>query len=373
MDVGGLPKTGRVVRYRRSWGAASVRIVLELLAVSVVAIAVGGALSANPAIAPLMSVVVGVSLVALAVPVILQPSVNRSAHREIRDALNAVGASPHTKPLYDVRGARARHSCVVLAPENSEHTGPLCRIAERAGLRPMPMQRPTHAAALRESVRQLRDCALVLADLSQVDADVEYLLGVAHGLGRKTLLASAEEQTAQRGTPVHRFAATYAEAAELTTAVETALRDPLYQGPVAAVLADDWVFGDNLAGRRVLAFVIDAAISVGLAWAYLVWRAVPDDAIAAGLTLSFGSVLALMGYRFLSLALVGTTPGMAAVGLRVIDVDGRRLLRPSQALGRSFATYVAMLPFFGAALMALFGPRYQTLEDALSGTRVVKR
>jgi uncharacterized RDD family membrane protein YckC len=370
---------GHIVRYRRSWRAATVRIVFELLAVAVVAVVVGGTLAADPRLAAVtawLPVVVGVALVAIAAPVILQPSVNRAARRELKDALRGALASPASmaRPSYKLRGGRAADACVVLAPEGSERCIRLVRAAERVGLRPVSMLRPTHGGALRESIRQLRDAALVLVDLSGIDRDVEYLLGIAHGLGRKVVLTCDGECAAQRGAPVHRLPTAGADSPALTSAVEAALREPQHQGPVAAVLADDWVFGDDVAGRRIIGFLIDAALSGALAWGFLVWRAVPlGDPVDVGLAAFQAGLLILIGYQFLSLAIAGTTLGMAFVGLRVIDADGRRLLTPGQALGRSLATYAALMPLLGTALAALFGPRYQILEDALSGTRVVRR
>lgn len=373
-----VPHAGRVVRYRRSWPAAMPRIVLEMLAVGACAFLLANALYADPRLAGLMpwlSFVAGFCLLAVATPVIVQPSVSRQAHREIRDGLREILASPHTLGHASRRFARkrGRHSCIVLATEDSERAVSLCRVAERAGLASLTMQRPTGEARLRQSIRQLRDADLVVADVSQPDADVDYLIGVAHGLGRKVVLTAEGERAPLRGTPIWRFAAADGDSGDLRSAIEAALRDPLHQGPAAAVLADDWVFGEQLAGRRALGFLLDATVSTGLAFGYLAWHdTLPSDAIAATFELFQAGLFALVAYQFVSLVLAGTTPGMALAGLRVIDADGRWLLSSGQALGRSVATYVAVFPF-SAALLALFGPRYQTLEDVLSGTRVVRR
>lgn len=141
---------------------------------------------------------------------------------------------------------------------------------------------------------------------------------------------------------------------------------------VAALLANHWVFGESLTARRVVAFLLDAALSIMVAFVILEWRrAVPAGALEIASALFVPALVILVVYRFLCFALAGATLGMAVLGLRLADADGGQL-RPGQALGRSVATFVACLPF-AAVLAAVFGPRYEVLEDSLSGTRVVRR
>jgi uncharacterized RDD family membrane protein YckC len=143
------------------------------------------------------------------------------------------------------------------------------------------------------------------------------------------------------------------------------------QGPVATLLANQLVFGDRLTVPRSLAFLLDLGLCAGLAWAYLDWQnGWPADGFEQVVSVLQATVVILVLYRFVCLALTGTTLGMRLLRLRLVDVDGDPPTL-SQALGRSVATYLVILPF-AATLGALFAPRYQVLQDMLSETRVVR-
>ena len=373
----GPPSTaGRAVQYQRSWRAALLRIVLETMAVGLVAVLIIGPMRADPQFAAASSWlfwVAGLGLVALAAPVIVQPSVNREARDQMKGALEAILSTAPARPKRSRLPGRRPAGVAILQPTQSRDGPFLADVVRGLGLEPRPLAALTSARALRAAVRDLHEAPLVVADVSTLDADVEYLLGVAHGLGRKVVLVSREPRASTRDAPVHRFTSgSAASAAELAQSFADAHRSPFGQGPVAALLADRWVFGDRLTDRRTIAFFLDAALSAAIAFAYLLWKdLLPAESVERGVALFQATILAFILYRFLCLALSGTTVGMALVGLRLVNADGGPV-RLSQALGRSVALYAALLPF-GSALAALFAPRYQVLEDALSGTRVVTR
>jgi uncharacterized RDD family membrane protein YckC len=159
---------------------------------------------------------------------------------------------------------------------------------------------------------------------------------------------------------------------ELTRAVRRACRDPHRRGPVAELLADQWVFGDRMLTRRAAALFLDTTLSAALPLAFLWevgWRA--EEPVGFWLWVANLTLYILVPLRVLTLALVGATPGMAVVSLRLISVEGG-LPSLRQILGRSVAFLLAVQPFSGF-FGAVFAPRYQSLHDALSGTRVVKR
>ncbi len=366
----------QAVRYRRSWRAAALRIVLELSAVGLAAFLIVGPISDDPQFAFTPRWVfwlAGAVLVTLSAPVILQPSVDRKARHRMRDALGAILAGPRARGAEPRLAGRSPPPCVILSPPQSREAVFLAEAVAGMGMRPWSLPAFAEPRSLRDAVRRVRGATLVVADLSTPHADVEYLLGVAHGLGRKVVLVSSAAGSPLRGAPVHRFApGSPASSGELARLIEDARRDPFGQGPVAALLADEWVFGDRLTGRRIVAFLIDATLSVLSALAYRRWRDLPTAAGVEGALGVLGVAFMILAvYRFLALAVSGTTLGMALAGLRLVDADGGPL-RFSQALGRSVGLYVALMPLAGA-LAALFGPRHQSIEDLLSGTRVVAR
>jgi uncharacterized RDD family membrane protein YckC len=64
------------------------------------------------------------------------------------------------------------------------------------------------------------------------------------------------------------------------------------------------------------------------------------------------------------------TPGKRAVGIKVVDLEGRRIGR-GRAAGRWFAAALSYLTFYIGFLMAAFTDRKQALHDLVASTRVV--
>lgn len=102
----------------------------------------------------------------------------------------------------------------------------------------------------------------------------------------------------------------------------------------------------------------------------------PPEALAAflGATLTV-VVLGLLGswfyYAFLQSSSRQATLGQMALGLRVTDVEGRRISF-ARASGRHFATVLTGLTLGIGYLMMLFTTRKQTLHDLVAGTVVVR-
>jgi uncharacterized RDD family membrane protein YckC len=70
-----------------------------------------------------------------------------------------------------------------------------------------------------------------------------------------------------------------------------------------------------------------------------------------------------------SSALQGTL-GKRAMGLKVTDLDGRRI-RPGRAIGRYLAHILSTVLWLAGFVMVVFTPRRQALHDILAGTLVV--
>jgi uncharacterized RDD family membrane protein YckC len=145
------------------------------------------------------------------------------------------------------------------------------------------------------------------------------------------------------------------------------------------------------AGRRVLAWAIDACVLA--LWAagnaLLAAAVIGSERLApagAGsldywldlllgrrllpLWLSLFGCQALL-YSWLFAAVGGRTPGLLAMGLRLVPLRGERV-PPLRALARAALSVLAAVPaLFGFAL-ALFDPRGQALQDKLTDTMVVR-
>lgn len=75
-------------------------------------------------------------------------------------------------------------------------------------------------------------------------------------------------------------------------------------------------------------------------------------------------------YTFFTSSAWQATPGKRAVGIKVVDLEGRRL-STGRATGRWFAAALSYLTFYIGFLMAAFTDRKQALHDLVASTRVV--
>jgi len=87
----------------------------------------------------------------------------------------------------------------------------------------------------------------------------------------------------------------------------------------------------------------------------------------------WGALFALLAvaYSWLFGALGGRTPGMAALGLRLVELESRRPPQPRVALGRAALSLVSAAPALFGFFLALFDPRGQSLHDRAFGTAVI--
>jgi uncharacterized RDD family membrane protein YckC len=166
-------------------------------------------------------------------------------------------------------------------------------------------------------------------------------------------------------------------------------------GPLTALPAESFATGAVLVysgfWRRLWSYLIDRFI-LGVAFlpvGFMVFvpmlatqsggwtdTDLPAEAIAAvlgaSLTIAF---LALLGswfyYALMQSSSRQATLGQLALGLRVTDVEGRRISF-ARASGRHFATVLTGLTIGIGYLMVLFTTRKQTLHDLVAGTVVVR-
>ena len=211
----------------------------------------------------------------------------------------------------------------------------------------------------------------MLVDATVTERGARYLVGVAHGLGRRVVPVTAAAAHAPEGDHLLRIESDGGSSrAEMVDAIWARLRDPRPPGPVAALLVENRVFGENLSWRRIVAFLIDLGLVGGLAWLYASlngWRARPFFVM----DLAYLTIGLLIAYRFLAVAIKGASVGMWVTSLRVVTQEGNTP-RVTQALGRAAAFLLTIMPG-SSYLYGLYGPRYQVIEDVLSGTRVTRR
>lgn len=108
--------------------------------------------------------------------------------------------------------------------------------------------------------------------------------------------------------------------------------------------------------RRFYAFVIDRAVAwsldaglVALAW----WRLVSRDHAVLGVVLAVAAVLLVTAGFAVLLGRRGTSPGRAAMGLRVVRPDSGGVIGVGPALVRSLVLGLATLPTFGFGAASL--------------------
>jgi len=166
-------------------------------------------------------------------------------------------------------------------------------------------------------------------------------------------------------------------------------------GPWAAKPAEPFAAGEGLVyggfWRRFWSYLIDRFI-LGIAFmpvGFMVFvpmlatrsggwtdTDLPTEAIAAflGATLTV-AFLGLLGswfyYALMQSSSRQATLGQLALGLRVTDLEGRRISF-ARASGRHFATVLTGLTFGIGYVMVLLTARKQTLHDLVAGTVVVR-
>lgn len=133
--------------------------------------------------------------------------------------------------------------------------------------------------------------------------------------------------------------------------------------------------------RRFYAFTIDRLVawSVDAAAAYLAWRYLIDrDRVAAGIAAIAAVVLLVYAAFALVLGRTGSSPGNAALGIRVLDAGTGAPIGARRALLRQLVLGLATLPTFGLGTATLAwtaamdpGGRRHGWHDRLAGSEVL--
>jgi uncharacterized RDD family membrane protein YckC len=128
-------------------------------------------------------------------------------------------------------------------------------------------------------------------------------------------------------------------------------------------------------GSRGLARVIDLLIQAAALFAVLIFSAVIDGTVALVLAI-VGVALVVIGYPILCETLMrGRSPGKAALGLRVITVEGAPVTAHHAFIRSTVGLIDFLVPVPGggvAVVTALLSPMGQRLGDIVAGTIVLR-
>ncbi|HEU5035825.1 MAG TPA: RDD family protein [Nocardioides sp.] len=108
--------------------------------------------------------------------------------------------------------------------------------------------------------------------------------------------------------------------------------------------------------RRFHAFAIDRLVAwtIDAAAAYLAWRYLLDqDRVVAGIAVVAAVVLVVYAAFAVVLGVTGSSPGNAALGIRVVGVGTGAPIGPGRALLRQLVLGVATVPTFGIGTATL--------------------
>ncbi len=128
------------------------------------------------------------------------------------------------------------------------------------------------------------------------------------------------------------------------------------------------------AGRRLLAWGVDAGLAAGLAWLLTAGGAwLAGGADEAGLLPSAAALAALLylAHATLGHALAGRTLGKWSAGLRLLGPDGRRP-GPGRAAARALLSLAAAAPLGLGLWPALWDRQGRTIPDRIARTSVVR-
>jgi uncharacterized RDD family membrane protein YckC len=134
----------------------------------------------------------------------------------------------------------------------------------------------------------------------------------------------------------------------------------------------------NFAGFwiRVLAYIIDIVplVIIGFVLALVSGEPLIDADPAApiyGFTDFIGLIIGIVYFVGFESSAYQATPGKMALGLIVVDLDGRRI-SPARAFGRYLAKILSGLVLLIGYIMVAFTERKQGLHDILASTLVVR-
>jgi uncharacterized RDD family membrane protein YckC len=128
---------------------------------------------------------------------------------------------------------------------------------------------------------------------------------------------------------------------------------------------------------RVGASIIDTVLVLAITWPLL--RLVYGPQYWENDVFSLGPLDTLISYVLPALAVIvfwihkSATPGKMLLGLTIVDAKTGKVPSRAQFIGRYFAYYASMIPFFMGFIWVGIDKRKQGFHDKLAGTFVIRK
>jgi uncharacterized RDD family membrane protein YckC len=272
-----------------------------------------------------------------------------------------------------------RRSCVVLIDfdlESRHRLELVQRTLTPEGYETFVADRPRDEAGpqgtiLKQIIKLIAQCDLVIADISRRNPNVMFELGIALTLRRKVLIIGNSD------TPIpfdiagyRRFAVPAGDVwPELASAARLLDRQPAGSDAVAEALDFYGIrIGERMFLRRLMSAYIDALVVFAPLVVVLQLQTMATMSPYTMLLLMLGPMI---GYLFLCTWLFQSSLGKVITRLKVTDLRGDP---PSAlaSLGRALSAVLMVQTIGIGLLVCLAGPSYRTLDDLLSRTMVRK-
>jgi uncharacterized RDD family membrane protein YckC len=307
----------------------------------------------------------------------------RLARNQMVGLRSEIGA-PSLKPI-----------CLVLmsfSKEHDSHFTIIRRTGESAGFDCIRVETPEgDDPIVRQILRNILRADIIVADLSEDNANVFYEVGMSQALLRKVILVRSDTENIPFDLAAYRVLKIPDDAdangerrnwPELVQALTTIADSNKIGGPVADVLGQLSIrVGENLFWRRLIGHAIDVYAMVFLLWGLFFVLGVKMSQAASqtakpiesdGVVIGLGLFTVYFLWHTVLVAVCGRTPGKFLVGIVVKPRYGDKVGWP-QALIRAgvqtFGWFSLGMPLFFAAI----GPNYEGLHDRMSRTIVVRR
>jgi len=276
----------------------------------------------------------------------------------------------------DLERIGQKKSCIVIMPFRDDlmpHFELIRRCGEELRLNVERVDTALFAGTILQAIaRLLAKADLIVADLTDANANVIYELAIAHCLGKRVVHVSNDMNSIPfdiRTYPVFPIDPTSPQRIEqLRKGMRSVLESTYVVGPLGGAV----ILGEKTFPRRLISLFIDVSPLIGLA---LLWWRGSDSGIAEeqiGLRLIL-VIIAYMIYIGATTAALGGTLGQRLLKLKVLTLDGEKLSF-WYAVGRAALASILTAFTYGIGfLWSLKSPGFRALHDIASRTMVVKR
>jgi uncharacterized RDD family membrane protein YckC len=248
------------------------------------------------------------------------------------------------------------------------------RCGDLANISVSRVDRDEISSNISESIyRSIRDADLILVDLTGSNPNVLYELGVAHSMGKRVILVADSVDSVPFDIANYRIKTIDFESSASVDEVAASMTEAVSETFITGPLSGEVVYGENLAGKRALSFLIDQ-IPVLLSIALGILKfGFTEEVLEETNTYFVVAIYIVIAYLVLSTWYWGSTFGQRLFGLRVVSFSGERLSLSKSTL-RILATYFVSGMTLGIGFVgAMIGPSYRALHDNVTKSIVIRR